>query len=388
MPIEICKKEDCTGCLACMNICPKDAISCGLDEYDKTVPVIDQEKCVECGMCRRVCPVCMSGNFRQPEECYAAWAKDEEERKECSSGGIATELSKAVIRDGGIVYGAAFDEELTLCHKAARTEKDLQALKGSKYVQSYVGFSYREIKELLKKGKKVLFLGTPCQVAGLRSYLGREEKNLLMIDLICHGTPPVEYLKAHVKSIDREERASDLTFRGKYNFFLTLYEKGKVFYSEKSEKDYYFLGFLKGLIYRDNCYTCRYATQKRCSDITIGDFWGLDRSTLAHPYEGRISTVLINTENGKAAWEKYRELFICEKRNVQESVEGNAQLRKPSICHPDREQFRTVYRATKSFEKAVRTSGMKKEIRKNRIKDIYCIRLLRKLKMRLKKIKR
>ena len=378
MITEICKQEKCTGCFACMNICPRDAVVCEINQYGKTVPAIRQDKCIECGMCVKVCPENHPPVKNDPIDCYAAWSRDEQERKYCSSGGAATELSRYFIEQGGIVYGAVFDQNLNLVHMASDKLEQLERLKGSKYVQGYTGTVDREVKEQLKQGKKVLFIGTPCQIAGIRNYLGKEYDNLLLVDLICHGTPPMEYLKEYTHAVTRKP-VTDISFRGKRNWRLTLYSGEKVVYSVRNKKDYYFTAFLKSLIYRDNCYKCQYAAPKRCSDITIGDFWGLDRSSLKTPYSGRISVVLINTQIGKKAWEETQDRFYSEPRAVEEAVRGNAQLRKPSVCHPDRELFLQNY-TPGNFASAVKTPELRKEIRRGRIKDSLPYRAARKIK--------
>lgn len=381
MPKEICSQEKCTGCFACMNICPKDAITKGVDEYSKTIPLINREKCIECGLCVKVCPANHLVKFQEPKSCYAAWAKEDSERKGASSGGIAAAFSRAVINERGVVYGAAFDDDLKLVHTAAQSEGEIQKFKGSKYVQSYVGFSFRQVKENLKKEKKVLFIGTPCQIAGLKFYLGKEYENLITIDIICHGTPPMKYLEEYLSVVDPQKKAKNLTFRGEKDFCFTLYDEQKAFYCVNSDSDFYFHTFLKGLTYRDNCYTCEWAKSKRCSDITIGDFWGLNRTSLKEFYDGKISVILINTLSGEHFWEDHKEEFYYEQREVEEAVNGNAQLRKPSVCHPDREIFLKEYKE-KGFFKAVKTPRVCREIRKGKIKSSTLYLTARKLKRR------
>lgn len=378
MPTEICKKENCTGCFACMNICPKEAIHKGEDAYAKTVPVIDSKRCIECGQCVRVCPVNHPPKPHEPIRCYAAWAKDKKTRAGSSSGGIAAGLAEEMIGSGGSVYGTAFNAELDLLHQSADTMEETVRFKGSKYVQSYIGMTFREIREKLNSGRQVLFVGTPCQIAGLRGYLGRDYENLVLVDLICHGTPPIKYLKEYIRAIDRKNRAVHISFRGEKDFCLTLSDGKRDFYRRKSNKDYYFLAFLKGLIYRDNCYTCTYAKAERYSDITIGDFWGLDRLTLKTPYGGKISVVLINTLHGERFWGLCEKTFSYEEREVQEAVEGNAQLKKPSVCHKDRGEFLRRYKEG-DFLYAVKTPGIKKEICINTMKSCLAYRAARKI---------
>lgn len=379
MPKEICKIEKCTGCFSCMNICPQDAITVGEDINGKTIPYIDKKKCIECGKCVRVCPVNYPVNFYNPRKCYAAWEKNEEDRRTSASGGIAAALSKVVIEENGIVYGAGFNEKLELVHSSARNIEEIQKFKGSKYVQSYTGLIFRHVKENLENNKKILFIGTPCQVAGLKSYLGKGYDNLILVDIICHGTPPMSYLKEYLKFIDPKCRADKVTFRGEKDFCMTLYHGTEEFYCTKSEKDFYFYAFLKGLIYRDNCYTCSWAKPDRCSDITIGDFWGLDRKSMKEQYSGKVSVVLLNTLTGEQFWEKHRSCFYSEQREVKEAVDGNAQLRKPSKYHADRTLFLNNYKKG-NFIEAVKTPRMKISIKINIIKDSAPYRVARKIK--------
>lgn len=382
MPIEICKKENCTGCFACMNICPKDAITVGEDEYAKTIPLIDKDKCIECGLCVKVCPANQQVELSYPKKCYAAWGKDESERKDCSSGGVASILSKAVINEKGIVYGAAFNHNLKLTHMGAESESEIQKFKGSKYVQSYIGFSFRQIKEQLKTGRVVLFVGTPCQVAGLKSYLGKEYGNLITVDIVCHGTPPMKYLEEYIRVIDPLKRADKITFRGERNFCFTLYDKKEIFYCVKSNCDFYFYAFLSELTYRDNCYKCEWARPERCSDITIGDFWGLRKESLKQTYKGKVSVVLINTLLWDQIWEKYKDFFCYEERTIKEAIDGNDQLRNPSAGHPDRKKFLSEYKKN-GFVKAVKTPKICWEIRKGKMKSTALYITARKFKKKL-----
>lgn len=377
MPIEICKQEKCTGCFTCMNICPKDAIIAGEDIYGKTIPVINKEKCIECGLCVKKCPINHPVKLSYPQKCYAAWGKEREEREDCASGGIATVFSNCVISENGVVYGTAFNDKLELVHTEGKKKEELQKFKGSKYVQSYIGLIFRQIKQRLEEGKCVLFIGTPCQVAGVKSYLGKDYENFLTVDIICHGTPPMKYLKEYMDVVDRNHKAKNIVFRGKKDYYFTLYDEEGVFSCKKSSCDFYFYGFLQGLIHRDNCYICNWARSERCSDITIGDFWGLDKKSLKVEYEGKVSVVLINTIAGKKFWEKYKNHFYWEERTVDEAINKNAQLKKPSVCHPDRKYFLERYK-DKGFVKAVKTPKMIKKIYIHRIKNTALYKRLRK----------
>lgn len=379
----ICKKDSCTGCLACMNVCPKDAIVYKENEYGVPSAVIDQEKCIGCKACVKVCPVNHPVEKKEPLACYAAWSNNVKERKFSTSGGIASEISRAIVNDGGIVFGAAFDSDMNVCHVAADSEEALRRFRGSKYVQSYIGKSYREIKQALLDGKKVLFTGTPCQAAGLRNYLGKEYENLFIIDLICHGTPPMSYLRDYLKETGGGSKVSDISFREGNDYCLTITGEGKKLYKKTANCDYYLLAFLRGITQRENCFHCDYAQGKRCSDITIGDFWKLNRKTMSSRYNGRVSVVLINTEKGNQLWESCKDRFTFEKREFEEAKRGNGPLKGPSSKPKDRDAFLDAVKSS-GFSYAIKNSQLKDDIKRNERKNSFWIyRALRKMKKRL-----
>ena len=192
----------------------------------------------------------------EPRQCYATWQKDRKERKYSASGGIAFGFYKRWIQNAGIVYGAAFNEKGILTQQKAETLEEARKFRGSKYVQSYNGFSYSEIGKELKKGKKVLFIGTPCQIAGLKAYLGKASDALVTIDLICHGTPPMSYLEEYIKEIAGAEKVDRVSFRGEKDYHMVFYSQDRVVYSQRFRKDLYYTAYLQGIIHRENCYKC------------------------------------------------------------------------------------------------------------------------------------
>lgn len=355
--IEVCPKEICTSCSACYSICQKSAISMEYDLDGNLYPRIKQENCVNCGLCQMVCTAKNDSKFYEAEDVYAAWAKDQTERKSSSSGGAAAVFSKKILENKGIVFGAAFNKEKEVHHIMIEEMNELQKLKGSKYVQSKIDDTYKQAKEKLELNKNVIFFGTPCQIDGLVHFLGKEYSNLVTVDLICHGTPSPNYLKEHINYIESKVRkkAETITFRGKNDFCFTLYdEKDNVIYKISNEYDTYFKGFLEGLFYRKNCYSCRYARKERVSDITIGDFWGLgdEKEFLADKTKG-VSVIILNTDKGKQFFESCKNLFVYEKRTLEEAVKGNHNLRKPTSFHPKYEIFQNLYKQY-GFEKATK----------------------------------
>lgn len=337
----ICPKNKCTGCFCCYNICPKQAIQMKEDEYGNVYPIIDEEKCIHCNLCKKTCPALNKEKleFRYPTKVYAMYSKDKEIRSRSTSGGIATAISKFIIEKEGIVYGAGniFNKEsFEFCRIDSIDE--LYKIQGSKYVHCYVNDKYKKVKEDLENKKKVLFIGTPCQIAGLKMYLNKDYKLLLTIDIICHGVPSQKLLFENLKEsykIDKND-FDYITFRDSNGFHLKLYKSIEDYKSQKNFKsryanlDQYYKNFLRGNIYRDNCYECSYAKKERISDITIGDFWGLSKDSSINDdiYKG-ISSVIINTEKGMELFDSIKQIFTYEERTYEEAYSNNEQLNNP-----------------------------------------------------------
>lgn len=292
--MKICLDVKCTGCAACVNACKRRCISMREDELGALHPIVDENKCIQCGLCSKVCPNNLELAFHYPKTCYASWIKDSEKRKICASGGIGTILSEYVLGIGGVVFGSRYNDSLVPIMTYMESVLDLDYFKGSRYVQSIVGNeTFQKVKAFLNDGRMVLFVGTPCQVAGLMGFLRKEYENLITVDLICHGVSPTKYLMEEIGWLSQKYHTKgikDIRFRGNdgNNFRLTLWNKDsrKLFpgtnYREKilrlsESQQYYITGFLKGITMRENCYTCNYARPERISDITIGDFIGLGR---------------------------------------------------------------------------------------------------------------
>lgn len=344
---KVCEREICFGCYSCFNICPQKAISMNEDEYGSIVPVINKKDCIDCGLCKSVCPAINTSDFRQPVKTYASITKDEHDYLSTSSGGIATVLSKYVISIGGVVYGAAFDNELNLKHCRIEKENDLEKLKGSKYTQSAINDSYYRVKTDLENDIYVLFIGTPCQVDGLLKYLRKEYPKLLTVNLICHGTPNNRLLLEDITTVhNASPRNKRLSFRNDSEFGLNVTDtEGKRIISKDFYKDFYFLGFMRKLFYREACYSCKYAQRSRVGDFTIGDFWGFDHSIpfVSNANHG-LSVVLINTEKGLELFDFCKHLLHYQERTLDEAVKGNPQLNHPSEKHRNYDRFRNNYK--------------------------------------------
>lgn len=269
----------------------------------------------------------MKGNV--PVETWAAWRKDEAARLLSSSGGLATVISEHWIRNGGVVYGAAFQKPFGFKHVRCEKEEELYQLRGSKYVQSSLDGVHQLITEDLNGGKEVLFIGTPCQVAGIRNRFRESLKQLYTIDIICHGTPAVQILKDSLPEDALRKEFNYVEFRRGEKFQLVFRKGNRVIWDRPLAHDLYLKGFFKGVFYREACYKCKFASIERCSDMTLGDFWGVDMNALNTEMDKGISLVLINTDKGKTLMASVSEDIEKVSRPLGEAVAGNHQLRHP-----------------------------------------------------------
>lgn len=331
----ICSKNKCTGCFACFNICPKKTISMTKDEYGNIYPEIDEKKCINCGLCKKVCPQLKEKlDFKEPFDAYAMHIIDDYKRSESTSGGAATIFYEKVLSEEGIVYGVAnlFGKEQFDFVRITKIS-DLYKVKGSKYVHCYINNIFSEIKKDLSNDKKVLFIGTPCQVSGLKSFLMKDYDNLITVDIICHGVPSQELLFEEISNYKINPKdVHYIFFRDEKYYNLKLYDKNKnILLEKKSEMSNYYSSFLQGNIYRENCYNCRYAQRKRISDITIGDFWGLSKESKVNDDESKgISLIMTNTKKGEKLVSSIHDECIIEKRTIEEACAINQQLNHPA----------------------------------------------------------
>ena len=337
--INIQDKSKCCGCSACVRRCPKSCISLQEDYEGFLYPYVNEEACVDCGLCEKVCPVLNQNQPHQPLVVYAAKNPNEEIRMKSSSGGIFSLLAEKIIQEGGVVFGAKFDEKWEVVHGYTETLEGLEAFRGSKYVQSRIRDSYRDVECFLKKGRKVLFSGTPCQIAGLKRYLRKEYENLLAVDFVCHGVPsPMiwrDYLNKKIRplgvvgknmvsplSLKDMPVITGISFRDKRNgwkkFGFTVRGKSAskadknlvslsvdddTFIYESLDKNLYMQGFLKNFYLRPSCYMCKSKSGKSHSDITLGDFWGIQRVCQKIDDDKGVSLVTIYSSQGKTFYE-------------------------------------------------------------------------------------
>lgn len=305
--IEIVEKSDCVGCEACVQRCPKQCIVMKEDAEGFLYPQIDIEKCIDCGLCERVCPVINQGEPRKPLVAYAAKNQDESVRLSSSSGGVFTALAEYVIAQGGVVFGARFDESWNVVHDYVETIEGLSAFRGAKYVQSRIGQSFLRAETFLKQGRMVLFSGLPCQITGLKKFLRKDYDNLITVELFCHGVPsPMVWKRFLEEEVAIPHiRLKSISFRDKvsgwknYSFFYSQEDaNGVQLHRMPFAKNLFMRGFLADLYLRPSCYHCPAKQFKSGSDLTIGDYWGVK---LAHPElddDKGVSAVLVNTDRG------------------------------------------------------------------------------------------
>jgi coenzyme F420-reducing hydrogenase beta subunit len=349
--MKIAPTDICTGCMACINVCPVNCISPYEDDEGFCQPIIDKTKCINCGKCTAACPV-LNAPIKHTDDTpvvYAVWNKDPLLLSKSTSGGAFGALAKQVLNGKGIVYGVAYSEDLLVNHIRVTTEDELQKLHGSKYVQSKIGYIYRSIKEDLDKAINVLFSGTPCQVAGLYGFLGHDKyDNLYTCDLVCHGVPSPGVYEKYIKYMEEKNNSKmiNIEMRTKkrgWNSTLDMkhsYENGTVIETFDAFNDPYMNGFLYDLILRKSCYECRYAKIPRESDITLADFWGIgSEMPFNHPTEQGISMIMINTSRGKDLFNICKNNVYFEERNLNEAKKGNVMLSPRVHSNPNREKF-------------------------------------------------
>lgn len=328
----VCELNKCAGCMACVDICPKGAIEIK-DSLSAYNAVIDEKKCIGCNACHKVCQANHPASAKNPINWHQGWTGNPEMRKECSSGGAATAISKGFLENGGIVCGCTFNEGKFI-FEFAKNEDELKKFIGSKYVKSNPIGIYKEIKSRLKREEKVLFIGLPCQVAALRNFISTDlSDKLYTIDLICHGTPSPEVLDIFLKQYGVTlSKLKDIKFRVKAKFQIYGDYKGII---TKGVSDRYSIAFLNSLIYTENCYSCPYAKKERVSDVTLGDSWGSEL-TIDEQKKG-ISLILSQTEKGNNLLNMAN--LHLEPVDIDKAIKNNHQLAYPSIKPVGREKF-------------------------------------------------
>ncbi len=336
---------DCTGCSLCAIICPSKCISMKKGKLGHLYPDVNNNQCINCNLCVKKCPSNSDIPLQKPLAAYAAWAKDKNEYQSSTSGGAASIFSKEIVSEGGVVYGCAMLPNCEVQHIRIDHYELLYQLKGSKYVQSNILNILPSIKEDTRKGIPVLFVGTPCQVAAVKSLFKEQPSNLYLVDIICHGVPSLSVLKKYLKDKFGKASFDKVSFRKGNQLLLEILDSGKKIYSASHKKDLYYTLFMQGYTYRDSCHQCKYAQSKRVSDITIGDFWGLGKMgdcDIPDQKDG-ISVILPITEKGLSLIQETKDKFNIYERPIEEAIKGNSQLHSPSLAGKRIRLFQMLY---------------------------------------------
>ena len=384
-------KNRCTGCRACEQICPVGAISMIQNEEGFIEPKVNKDKCINCGKCVQKCPQLNEKELKNELDVYAVKLKNSKEQLESSSGGAFVAIAKEVLKDGGVIYGCAFSENLEAKHIKVDNEKDLIKLKGSKYVQSDTGATFKEVKIFLENSRMVLYSGTPCQIAGLKAFLGKEYKNLITVDFICHGVPSPKLFKKYKEWLEKKNKAklNYYNFRDKeknlwgLNSKMIFSKNGKnVEKYQKATLDPYYKSFLKGYTYRECCYNCLYANPNRISDFTIADYWGIEKEHPEFQDEKGVSMLMVNNEKAKRLFEKnIREQLEYVKSTVEKAAKKNLNLNRP-FTRPKQRNYAYANIDTYTFDLYAKKSlNFKKDL-----KDVITDKLPKGLKKKIKNI--
>lgn len=355
-------KADCTGCKMCADICTQNAIEFKVDKKGFWYPTVLTEKCTRCGVCTKVCPSLNPGRVPEMKEpkVLSAWNKDDAVRISSTSGGVFFEVAKAIIARGGVVIGSKYGADWKSAeHSIAYTMEELEGLKGSKYFQSNTQGIYKRVREELNQNRVVLFCGTPCQCAALRSYLGKDYENLYYMDFICRSINSPKAFCAYITELEKEYGANVVRVQLKNKntgwqslASLVQFENEKESHRDKN-RDWWVKGFIGGDLYtRESCHSCKYRTLPRKSaDITIGDFWGIKDQTQEDMFKG-ISLVMLNSARGKNLFKSVQTAFVTQERTMEEALAGNAALLQQPLPTKKQDEFFRLLEE-KGFSKAV-----------------------------------
>jgi coenzyme F420-reducing hydrogenase beta subunit len=354
-------KKECFGCGACFNACPKHAIIMQQDNEGFLYPTVNSEKCVSCNLCHNVCPQEKGQKYYEISKAFVGYNLEYNVRKESSSGGAFKSIIDAVQTDT-VVFGVEWNGRSNAVHTQSPKCEAYERFRKSKYIQSDTGNTYQQVKELLKIGREIIYVGTPCQISGLKTYLGQDSKNLLCVDIVCHGVPSGKILENYFKSIDKKnDKVKRIDFRQKEKrnnvldskCALLTYESGKQRVADYDSSSF-LRGFANGLFFRPSCAVCPFAQAKRTSDLTIGDAWGVEKAIPElNPHEG-VSIILVNTDKGKSLVQQILTNHNSYYTEVSSEliISGNGRLNRPDVGHSKRDSFFEKYEEY-DFEKLV-----------------------------------
>lgn len=342
---KINNKKDCMGCHACASICPKSCISMESDKEGFLYPNVDYNLCIRCKQCINVCPIINKEEVMNDPVAYSCINNDETIRLDSSSGGIFTLVAERVIARDGAVFGATFNDQFEVEHVFVETKENLEQLRGSKYVQSKIGNSYKKAKEFLDSGREVLFTGTPCQIAGLKSYLDKLYTNLSTMDIVCHGVPSPDVWHKYVEF--RETVAGSLAQRiafrrkdeGWKRYSVSFLFKNNTEYRQNLRNDLFMRAFLKDVCLRPACYDCKYKGLNRQSDLTLADFWGVQNILPEMDDDKGTSLIFVNSEMGQRLFNEVKDKMLYQEVDINEAVKYNSAAIKSVKYNPKRDGF-------------------------------------------------
>lgn len=338
--IKLAPNENCSACGACMSVCHKSAISMKSDETGQISPFIDMGRCIECHACEKVCPVLSSPPSEKPRKAYAAWSLDKEQRHTSASGGVAYELYRYALNHGYKVVGASQNEDFSVSLKMASSEEEIAPFKNSKYVFSECYTLYPQLREVLRRGERVLLVGVSCQIAAMRNLYAKYADQIVFVEILCHGMVSLSYLQQHIKVIEEmnQEKACSMSFRAPeahtHTFTFALYNKeGNCFYAaRKSDGDSYQIGYSTGVIYFESCYHCCFAKRERVGDVILCDFYGLGKKVPFQHDLHEVSCIITITDKGEMFMNRVfdESVLFVEERPLSEAVAGNPRLLSPT----------------------------------------------------------
>lgn len=364
------EKSQCCGCAMCAFACPTKAITMTYDNEGFAFPVVDNDLCIHCNKCQTVCPMDVMDKHTEKTAAFGAYSKTDSTVKASTSGGIFTELAKKVIAGGGVVFGCTLDAQHQAKHIVIDSLEDLPLLQGSKYVQSDLGNCLEQLEVLLKQGRQVLFVGTPCQVSAVKNRFNYD--NLTTIDLLCHGVPSQKLFDAYIKYLEEKHggEITQIVFRDKEKFGWSITQRYKIrkknrektYYAERHTSEY-FSGFLRNMTQRESCFCCPYTTLERVGDITLADFWGVDKVRPDLLNLNGTSLILANSPRGMEKIEAIKDCVVISEVNLEDATYQNINLLAP----PKREAVRdTIYE--KVFKDGFKQAGKKYLLPKNSYK--------------------
>lgn len=379
------RKSDCCGCTACQQVCPVKCIAMEPDEEGFLYPKIDNSRCIRCGKCKKVCPI---QNPLVPEgktETFVGYSNHAGIREQSSSGGVFSLAAEYVLKRGGVVFGAAFDGAFAVRHICVQSEEDLYQLRGSKYVQSSLEDTYAQAKQYLEAGRRVLFTGTACQIAGLKHYLEKPYEQLLTIDVLCHGVPSPKIWKLYLEDQERRNhgKITSIQFRDKqlgWKLYSTriLFENGRE-YAVPFPDDPFMNMFLDNIDLRPSCHDCRFKAFPRVSDVTIGDCWGIENHMPEMDDDLGTSIILVHSAKGERLFQAIREDLIVKSAELDSVLPGTADSRRSVEMHPNRKKYWAGVNRGESLDVLrgyVRKSLVQKAVRLIRYAAIRLKRLL------------